>query len=396
MIRIILGILALLAAVFIGLQLHHDNGYLLMQVNNWTIETPLWFAFLSIIVLFVAVYLLLSFAQYCGCLPKKFFKWRLRRRRKNANNTTYNGLIACIEGRWKAAEKYSVQAIPDGDTPLFNYLLAAHAAQKVGAFSRRDGYLQHALQRTPEAKVAVFLTKAELQIASGQWASALTSLQTLRELTPKNTRALELSQTVYRALGDWRSLATLLPLIKKHTSITSEAYHQLMLHTQANALTSLIAENNAPELNNCIENLPKSLLMEPAVVIPYCKYLLQQNTPKKAESVLRAFLRQSKLHNAEIIGLYITAANDKQELSFAESLLKKYPDSACLYLGLGQLAMRNQLWGKAHVYLQKSTDLEATPSAYFCLGQLQDLLGKKDQACGFFKRGLQLAVLQSA
>ncbi len=77
------------------------------------------------------------------------------------------------------------------------YLVAAKAAQELGALDRRDGYLHQALRVAPDAKVAILLTQAELQYEQGQYEYCLVTLHELQKLAPHNRQLLKLSASVY-------------------------------------------------------------------------------------------------------------------------------------------------------------------------------------------------------
>ena len=52
MIKVLFIFILLLMSVWLGIQLQHDPGYMLIAINQWTIETPLWVAIAASILLF--------------------------------------------------------------------------------------------------------------------------------------------------------------------------------------------------------------------------------------------------------------------------------------------------------------------------------------------------------
>lgn len=52
MIRILIIFIVLLASVWLGIQLNRDPGYILIAINQWTIETTLWVAIIGVILAF--------------------------------------------------------------------------------------------------------------------------------------------------------------------------------------------------------------------------------------------------------------------------------------------------------------------------------------------------------
>ena len=56
-----------------------------------------------------------------------------------------------IEGRWKKAEKFLLKGMNKSIEQLMNYIGAARAAHELGAYDRRDHYIQKAYEVAPDA-----------------------------------------------------------------------------------------------------------------------------------------------------------------------------------------------------------------------------------------------------
>src|SRR5262245_58273880 len=139
--RLLLFVIVLVISVFIGLKIKTDPGYLLLAHGKWTIEMPLWFGIIVIILIFLLLYWLFRFICAVFAVASRIKHWYERRNINKAHQQTNYGLIALTEGNWARAEKKLSQAADHSDTPLINYLAAARAAQEQGAFERRDSYL---------------------------------------------------------------------------------------------------------------------------------------------------------------------------------------------------------------------------------------------------------------
>lgn len=150
-------------------------------------------------------------------MPGMVNKWHSRRLAQKAQATTRKGLIEYSEGYWQKAKNHLIQALPNTDTPLLNYLTAARAAQKMGDSKLRDHYLREAQQSMPEAKIAVELTQAQLQLANHQWEQALATLKHLQDLAPRHPYVLKLLMNLYEEIKDWQQLIALLPDLKRTT-----------------------------------------------------------------------------------------------------------------------------------------------------------------------------------
>jgi len=388
MIKIFWIFFILLASVWIGSHLQYDPGYVLIAVQHWTVETTLWVGIVILILFFMVFHLSLLFLSWIGGGPASWARWRSKQRARSAQMKTRQGLIEFSEGHWDRAKKNLIKALPDADTPLLNYLTAARAAQEMGEHELRDNFLREAQQCMPEAKIAVELTQAQLQLANRQWEQALATLRHLKDIAPHHPYVLRLLAFLYQEVKDWQQLILLLPELKRFQVMTADAYEKLQQQAYLNALMDLIRQNNAEVIDNFFNALPKSLSQDASFLAVYCQYLLHHNE-SQAELLLRKSLRQA--FHEQLIELYGFLDAKTARLDFAESLLKKYPHSAPLHLCLGRLCVANQLWGKAKTYLEEALHLSATPATYAEFAALLEQLGDKEAAFAMYRQGLNLA-----
>lgn len=388
MIRLFLAFFILLAAIILGVQLNKDPGYVLIAINHWTIETTLWILIVVVILLFITLYLTLRLGHKISRTPLAIRHWHNKRLAQKAQTITRKGLIEYSEGYWKKAKNHLIQALPNTDTPLLNYLTAARAAQKMGDSQLRDDFLREAQQSMPEAKIAVELTQAQLQLANHQWEQALATLRHLHDIAPRHPYVLKLLTQLYQEVRDWPQLITLLPDLKKYNALEPQEFDALQHHTYLQALSDLAKQNQTDAVTLLIKSLPKPLANDPNITAEYVRFLIKNKDYATANELLRRSLR--KEFHPQLIILYGMLPCDDRQLAFAENLLKKHAHSAALYLCLGQLCIDRQLWGKAKHYLEQSLEIEPSPLAYMTLGTLQEKLGDAAQACNSYKKGLAL------
>ncbi|MDP1603115.1 MAG: heme biosynthesis HemY N-terminal domain-containing protein [Legionella sp.] len=388
MIRVIFIFILLLASIYLGIQLNKDPGYLLIAINQWTIETTLWVALAALFLSFIVLHGLLVLFHRIGQFPAVYQQWKTKRRAQKAQSTTRQGLIEFSEGYWSSAKNHLIKALPDTDTPLLNYLTAARAAQEMGENQLRDDYLREAQQSMPDAKIAVELTQAQLQLANQQWEQALATLRHLQDLAPHHPYVLKLLMHLYQEVRDWPQLIALLPELKRNDIVTGYAFEKLRHYTYLQAMCDLTRLGNLDALTNMVYKLPKPLKFDPDLMACYGEFLIKNNQSALAEPILRRCLR--KEFNEKLVTLYGQFYIDEKQLAFAESLLKKHPNSAALNLCLGHLCIENNLWGKAKNYLEKSISLKETPVAYAQMGKLYERFGEQEAACEAYRQGLKL------
>ncbi len=390
MLRILIAFLVLLGAVYIGTQLNYDPGYVLIAINHWTVETTLWFTLFSLILLFLIFHILMKLGSKIANTPHTISTWHNRRLAAKAQATTRKGLIEYSEGYWEKAQNHLIQALPNADTPLLNYLTAARAAQKMGDSQLRDHFLREAQQSMPEAKIAVELTQAQLQLANNQWEQALATLRHLQDLAPKHPYVIKLLMYLYQEVKDWQQLILLFPDIKRNTIISHDEFEKLQIFTYLNAMSDLIRQNQTTAVTALFKSLPKTAANAPEMVAKYARFLIDNNEISAAEELLRRALK--KEYHPVLIKIYSEPLKNETQLAFAESLLKKNPHCAELYLCLGRICIAEHLWGKAKNYLQQSIDRAPTAPAYNMLGTLHEHLNEPLVACNFYKEGLALII----
>jgi len=388
MIRTLKIFIVLLISVWLGIQLYQDPGYLLIAINKWTIETTLGVAIPSLVLSFLIVHAILLMLHWITHTPGAWRTWLAKRRSHDAQKKTRQGLIEFSEGHWLRAKNYLINALPDTETPLLNYLTAARAAQEMGDSKLRDDYLREAQQSMPEAKIAVELTQAQLQLANRQWEQALATLRHLQDLSPQHPYVLKLLMHLYEEVKDWPQLIALLPALKRHKIVSDQAFNQIQKNAWLQSMTDLIKQNQTEALTNLVNSLPKNLANDPDLLAEYSRYLLQNHEDAQVELLLRRCLQ--KQFNEELIILYGQIKGGEPKLSFAEGLLKTNPHSAGLYLCLGGISQSNRLWGKAKTYFEESIKLRPTPACYAKLGALLEQLDDHAGACDAYRQGLLL------
>jgi HemY protein len=390
MIKVLLTLLLLFASVWLGIQLHDDPGYVLIVLRHWSIESTVWIATAAMLLAFILLHLLfLSFGKITH-FPKAFHHWASRRRALRAHNKTTQGLIAFSEGYWKAAKSHLIEALPNTETPLINYLIAARAAQELGDTKLRDNYLREAQQSMPDAKIAVELTQAQLQLAHHQWEQALATLRHLHDLAPRHPYVLKLLARLYESIHDWQHVITLLPELTRNHALSTNDLQALTYRAYEGALQHHVQHHTWDALDDLMNQLPKSLKYNPILIAAYARALITQHENTRAEACLRRALQKNV--DAILLDAYSELDAQTSRLSTIESLLKHHAHAAALQRCLAKLYYTQKLWGKAQVHLEQSLELEASPETYRLLGELLETLGNTSGAFDAYKNGLEQAL----
>lgn len=387
--KIVILYLLLVVAVVLGLHLNKEPGYVLIALGNWSIETSLWFALASLFVAIGVLFILYRIVKRVGSLKYYWYRFWQKRRTKRSQSKTRQGLIAFSEGNWQKAESNLIKALPSSETPLINYIVAARSAQEQGSNKRRDRYLREAQKSIPEAKIAILLTQAQLQLANQQWEQARAALNHLYTLVPKHPHVLKLMVSLYLELHDWPQLSLILPKLRRYKIISEAKLDAIELSVYEGLLKEAAKTETVAELYKCWQTIPKASQSKANLVYLFSKSLLDKNEHSHAESILRQTLKTS--WDDRLIALYgKTRSHDlNKQLKLAESMIKHHKENPALYLCLGRICINLQLWGKAKSYLEYCVQLEQSPEAYNLLAKLLEQLDDMSMAQSYYKKGLE-------
>lgn len=391
--RLFLFIAIIATSVWLGIQIKQDPGYVLLASQHWTVEMPLWFGALALLLSVLLLYGLVKSTIALIALPFTLRTWLKRRRLQKNYRLTQRGLLALAEGKFSQAEQTLLSAKVKEASPLVNYLAAAIAAQATGAIDRCDNHLKKAMQTSPSAHLAINLVQIRLWIARKEFTPALATLQGLSTKYPKHLGVLRLLGEIYLQLQRWHELEKLLPLLRKRHCLSAQDIYRFEEITYQGLLTQA---SDVASIQQIWQRTSRELRRNIKVISAYVRALIAQQAGSMAMPLLQDQLKMR--HDPQLIRLYGIAAPkpSDQQLNFAERLLNSHSQDPELLLCLGQICLRKQLWGKARGYLNSCIEIAQIPDAYFELGQLMEQLNDHPAAKDYYQKGLQLYQLQAS
>lgn len=380
-------LLAILIAALLGLAVAEHAGYVLIAWKGFRYESTLW-VFLAVIAgLWALLYGARLLLGLMGASGRVVNPWSRRNRARRAQQAARRGLLELAAGRWSHALRLLRHAAAQGQQPLVASLAAARAASELGEHAMADQLLEQARQDDPKAEVAVALVQAQLLSERGDARGALTSLQRVRERHPRHPRALRQQQQLYLQLEDWPALCELLPELRRQKLLSEEVLQELERRARSARLERAAGEG-LEALQQAWQQLPQAQRQVPALVACYADHLHRLGAEAEAEELLRVALkRQFDERLAYLYGL-VQGADPARQLASAEAWLKANPEHAGLLLSLGRLALRNQLWGKARDYFERSLRLERSPESCAELARLLARLGELEASNRLLLEGL--------
>ena len=230
------------------------------------------------------------------------------------------------------------------------------------------------------------LAESEIRFVDSE--HSLATLRHLQNIVPHHAFVLKLLKNLYVELNDWESIIELLPELRKRKVVNAEELFELDKRANLALLNQAIKSNDYVVINNIWQNIPRQLRQEKTLAMPYIKALQDHGHGEAAESLLRDLLKHN--WDSELVALYgdIQGKDSAKQLATAEAWLRNHGNSPAILLTLGQLCIRNQLWGKGKEYLESSLDLEPDAKAFAALGKLYEHLGESDNALKHYRDGL--------
>jgi HemY protein len=385
--------LAIAAAVAIGMGVAKHPGYVLIDYPHvLRYESGLWSTLAALIVLVLAVFILWLVLGLLGVSSGVVNPWSSRNRDRRVQVAIEQGQMDLAEGRWASAQKHLHRAAEADRQPLLYYLGAARAANELGRYEDSDNLLERALQRQPQAELAIALSHAQLQMDRGDTEGAQQTLQVMRERHPHNAQLLRQLQRLHQQRGDWSAVVRLLPALRKDKVLPAAELAELERRAWGENLTlaAYTEGEGLAALQQAWQQLSAAQRQELPLVLAYADQLRQLGAQDEAEEVLRGALKRSyDSHLARLYGL-VRGSDPARQLQVAEGWLKQHPNDPGLLLTLGRLCLQNRLWGKARDYLESSLRLERNPEACAELARLLAQLGDTERSNLLFQEGLGL------
>ncbi|MGX1124617.1 heme biosynthesis HemY N-terminal domain-containing protein [Pseudomonas sp. HLS-6 TE3448] len=392
----LLTVVAIAVAALVGIGMAHHSGYVLISYGNFfRYESSVWATLavlLGVWLLFLLVRYLLSVVFVSGGVVNP---WSRRNRDRRTRLAIEQGQLDLAEGRWASAQRNLHRAAEAERQPLLYYLGAARAANELGRTEDCDNLLERALERQPQAELAIALSHAQLQTDRGDLDGALETLQAMHDRHPHSVQVLRQLQRLHRQRGDWSALIRLFPALRKEKALPAAELSELEQRAWGENLSLAARRENDDQtglqsLARAWEQLTSAQRQEPQLVLAYAEQLRQLGAEAQAEKALRTALkRQYESHLARLYGL-VRGEDPVRQLQTAEGWLKLHPDDPSLLLTLGRLCLQNRLWGKARDYLESSLSLQRNPETCAELARLLAGLGDTERSNQLFQEGLVL------
>lgn len=389
---------ALVAGAVLYQLLAGQQGFVLVSVGSYVLQTSLWTACLLAVALLLAL-LLLRKVYRALFLPGRWFARRAGQRERKQVNQTMQGFVDYIEGNWPSAIANLKKSVGQSSMPAVNYLGAASASFNMGDRNGAAELLRQAESARLADSFTTDLLRTRLFLQEADFNRALPLAESLQRRNPRHTSALRLLASTRKGLRDWRGLEAMLPDLRKQAVLSTQEMDQLEVEVYREIIAAFADGQRATmaraELQGALDRrwneLPRHLQKNPSLMAEYVRQLVKLGNADKAEPRLRRFL--SRHWASELVDIYGSLDCDQAtQLTVAEAWLRDNPDDPVLLRTLGRLCAKAELWGKARTYLERSLTLSPNPHTFNELGELLARLNDTAGSAHCYQQGLRAAI----
>ena len=373
------------AVVFITMQ---APGVAVFTYGETTYELPLVKFVIGLFIFFTVFYIFLRFLSFLFSAPKRIQSMMEKRRHKKALGCTQEGLSKFTQGDWSQSEKLLISGANHSEAAIVNYIWAARAAHMRGDYTERDAHLSEAKMKNPSEQSALDILRAEFLLDQKMPEQALASLIEHEDAMHSNPKVTSLFASAYEQMGDWTKLADIIPLLKSNKNINQQNLSDIENKTIQGLLD---ASQNASNVDEIGTRFRDSILNNEKLTLNYVTALQQQDRHELAESITSDAINNS--WSSKLVREFglINLKDPSQALSKAEKWVDQHNNDEYLYLTLGRICNKAQLWGKAKAYFESSLSRKPLAETYSELAALHEQLDEMDDAHKCAKKGLKLA-----
>ncbi|STR42630.1 HemY-like protein [Klebsiella michiganensis] len=392
MLKILLLFALLLAGIVVGPMIAGHQGYVLIQTDNYNIETSVTglaiIMILTMVVLFAIEWLLRRIFR-TGAHTRGWFVGRKRRR---ARKQTEQALLKLAEGDYQQVEKLMAKNADHAEQPVVNYLLAAEAAQQRGDEARANQHLERATELAGDDLIPVEITAYACQLARNENHAARHGIDKLLEITPRHPEVLRLAEQAYIRTGAWNSLLDILPSMAKANVSDEEHRAELEQLAWIGLMDKTLADGGSEGLRDWWKSQNRKTRSQVALQVAMANRLIESDDHDTAQQIIIEGLKKHYDDRLVMPIPRLKTNNPEQLEKVLRQQIKTVGDRPLLWSTLGQSLMRHGEWQEASIAFRAALKQRPDAFDYAWLADTLDRLHQPEEAATMRRDGLLLTL----
>ncbi|MCC8466763.1 protoheme IX biogenesis protein HemY [Photorhabdus bodei] len=392
MLKVLLLFVVLIVGIVLGPIIAGHQGYVLIQTDNYNIETSV----TGLFIIFVLLQLVLCLFGWCYRrvirTGSRTRGWFLGRKRSRAHAQTKAALLKLAEGDFKQVEQLLTRNADHAEQPVVNYLLAAEAAQQRGDEFRTNQYLERAAEVADNNQLPVDITRVRIQLTQGEVHAARHGVDKLLNQASRHPEVLRLAEQAYMKSGAYQSLIDILPVMEKIHLHDELQIHKLRQQAYIGLMNQYMAEQGSEGLKRWWHDQSRKIRHDVALQVAISEHLIECNDHEAAQKIILESLKRQYDERLLLLIPRLKSEDPKPIQNALDHQLKQHGSTPLLNSTLGQVALRHGEWEKA--VKDFKTALAQRPDAhdYAWLADALDKLRKPEEAAQVRREGLMLTL----
>ncbi len=388
MIKILLFIAILCAAIFAGPFLADQQGFVHIATQDYIIETSLTTAVIIAIVSFIVLFLLCTLILKCLRIPKGTQSFFRRQHQRKSSSLQQEAVMAYEEGDYarvltlirKAGRNHSLEAC----------FIGARAAFALQDYDLCRKFLDEAKSHNKQAFISSSIIRAKLNLEIGNAKAALEVLDELRDRYSSKL-VTRLTYECYRKEQEHDKIAAMMPQLIRQNIVSKEEGAR---YTRENLMKGIDNAENASALNELISRLDKKDKQDPRLIAKLTSKLLELGDVNRARKFSLDLLKKNldpdfleSIANWEISIPDVLSRLKKQ----AEDNLIASQVNTPLLKALGNLEFKAGQLKDAQEHLEKALQLNKSPDTYLKLAKVMAAQRLFEPASEYYAQALTAA-----
>ncbi len=395
MLKVFVLFIIVIAGIVIGPMLAGHQGYVLIQTDNYNVETSV----TGLTIMFVVLMLVLFFIEW---ILRRVFRtgartrgWFAGRKSSKARKQTQAAMLKLAEGDHRQMEKLLARNADHADQPVVNYLLAAEAAQQRGDDIRTNQYLERAAEIADTDQMPVDITRVRIQLAQGEIHAARHGVDRLIGQSPRHPEILRLAEQAYLRTGAYGSLLEILPSMSKAGIHDDEELRVLQEQAYIGMMNQMMAEEGSEGLKRWWKDQNRKTRHEVALQVAMAAHLIECNDQDLAQEVILDGLKRQYDERLVAMMPKLRSGNPEQLEKTLRQIIKQNGATPLLNSTLGQLLMKHGEWQQASEAFREALKQRPDAYDYAWLADALDKLHKPAEAAEMRHKGLMLTLNNS-
>ncbi|UZX68322.1 protoheme IX biogenesis protein HemY [Yersinia ruckeri] len=395
MIRVLLLFLLLIAGIILGPMLAGHQGYVLIQTDDYNIETSITKLSIMLIALLFVLFAIESVLRRMFRTGARTRGWFIGRKRSRARKQTKAALIKLAEGDFKQVEQLLTRNADHAEQPMVNYLLAAEAAQQRGDEFRTNQYLERAAEVADTDQLPVDITRVRIQLAQGQIHAARHGVDRLLEQAPRHPEVLRLAEQAYLGTGAFSSLLDILPAMQKVQLHTESEISALQQQAYIGIMNQCMAEEGSDGLKRWWHDQNRKVRHNVALQVALADHLIECDDHQVAQQVILDGLKRQYDERLILLIPRLKSGNPEPLEKALRQQIKQHGATPLLNSTLGQLMLKHGEWEQASEAFRAALQQRPDGYDYAWLADAYDKLYRPEDAAQVRREGLMLTLKQN-